>query len=382
MSLSVLCDGIYFTHLPQDNVITLTWKNDPTQRFMPCTFLIFKVKSTAPHKFHIHPCFGTILLSDSSVSSHATHTFHNGIVNKKEAKIVIGLQEKYSPKAHNGCGDETSTQKTSSNSNTPKRYQERFVIESLIITQNMQEFQKILDSLHDNSKLSHLVKKMWSLISSNAIPSTHIQTCNAIDLKVYMENVVMRDVDASKFGNESLTAVVVPQSAVLVPSSLKQQSKSQASSSSTNYASEFENRTNGIHGANVSPLAPMSDELRALKNEVAILRKMKVYDTSWSTSSVHRGNCNTKHPPALNGIGDRNPTPTSSLFQSGHIKNSKIYSDQRGMDILLSTPLLGSDTHNGVTKHHGLKLYILLGGMFFVYILGLFIQRSRTRPQL
>ncbi|CCW61340.1 unnamed protein product [Phytomonas sp. EM1] len=381
MPLTASCDGVYFTNPPKDNLITLTWENDATTPFIPYSFVIFKVKCTTPHMFHIHPCFGAILLSESSDTS-STNTLNNGISKQQGVNIVIGLQDSYLPHGHNVYGDEAVSRQTASLSSTKKRLQEHFVIESLIVTQDMMAFQQSVDSLHDTIRLSHTVKRLWSLISSNEIPRSHTRPCNAINLKVYMKNVVMHDAGFIKPGGDVTKAVVVPKSAVLIPPSLTWQAKSQTSpSSSNNYSTVLVNHSEGMQGANISSHTPMKDELRALKNEIALLRKIKAHDASLSTSNVKRGSSTDgKNTSAPNGFGNLNSSSTEAFPQFSNIIGSKgkIHSDKENINTLTSTSLPVDDEQNGTTGHRGLKLYILLGVMFFVYFLGLFMQRSRV----
>ncbi|KPI83016.1 hypothetical protein ABL78_7963 [Leptomonas seymouri] len=374
MSLTPSCANLYFPAEPRDNVVALRWDASDAP-LEPNTSVIFKVKCTAPQRFHVTPRYGALLLADVM---GATVQYSN-----KVAEIVFGLRENHVGAAEKQGGtagngalpsamSRASTSRMASVTPGGPAYQERFSIEYVVIKSEPLAFQQILNSLTDYAKLAEVVKSMWSLVASGAIPRAHIGAQASINMKVFMENVVLNRNDPPPDGGDGAAKIVVPPEArLVVPTPPNRQSRT----SSHNQSSAMSRRTseNATPGGTPSSSRRKAvDELRALKEEIHLMRRDS--SSSLNGSPQNLTSPHTASTPSAQRTSDaRQPVGALSPSQNATAVESPPAGEYE--DVIMKFDY-GREYASGDGEKQGLKVYVVLAIMFTLYVLLLILRRG------
>ncbi|KAG5487062.1 hypothetical protein LSCM1_07732 [Leishmania martiniquensis] len=387
MVLTASCDALYFPSEPRDNVLTLQWSTQDAPQ-EPNTSVIFKVKCTAPQLFHALPRYGALLLADatgaamSSSNQMATITF-----SRRENHSGGDGSGGASPSAVNRQAAPTMTRPSRASSATPggPLYQERFAIEYVVISSEPLAFQQILSARADTARLTEVVKNVWSLIASGAIPRAHLSTQAGINLKVYMENVVLQRSDPAPSGGDEATKIVVPPEARLVPVASERRGRqahdATDSSRSRPVGAPSPQLSSGGYGAggpgSVSP-APRrkpADELRVLREEINSMRRESVTSTGTASGSVLSSYSPPVSAPNNQPRGREGTAAVKAPSTPGAAGANSCD------DLIMKFDLGGRGSGGGAcaANKEGLKVYVLLLLMLALYGGILFMRRSATR---
>lgn len=389
MALIASCNALYFPREPRDNVLKMRW-NAQDAPLEPNTSVIFKVKCTAPHLFHAQPRYGALLLADPTGAATPS--------SNQTATITFSLRGSHS----GGAGDvsptdvsrqtaPTTTRTSRASSATPggPAYQERFAIEYVMIKSEPLAFQQILNSVADAARLTEVVKNMWSLVASGAIPRAHLGVQAGINLKVYMENVVLQHSDpAPSGGNEATKIVVPPEACLVVPMASERHGRSAQDvtyRARTQPGLEPSPRLySGGDGANhlgstssVSRRKP-ADELRALREEIDIMRRESATPRSTAGGSVLHNSSPSSNTPNSKPRGQEGAAamePPSAYHAAG---------DSSYEDLIMKFDLGDAASRPGAPtaqKREGLKVYMVLLLMVTLYVCLLFMRRGATHAE-
>ncbi|CAD2222462.1 hypothetical protein AGDE_10784 [Angomonas deanei] len=335
MTLKASCDALYFPDTPRDNIIQLTWEKGSTP-LESLSLLIYKAKCTAPHLFHVLPRYGAILLTTA-----------NGAALPGTGTISFGLRE---PQSTHAEGNSAVTA-TPSNSGT-KKYQERFALEYLVIHSETAAHQQISQVGGDPTRTSEVVKSIWSMVTSRTIPSSHVGAKGGVNLKVYMQNVVL-STESPRPG-----CIIVPDTAQLVSPSLQDRlSGDRSPNSAAHYSPTASSHRGSVGGTSA---ATIENELRALREEITTLK---------AETTPSRSVADSNSPASVSESGT--PLAMRSLVQGGFGGG-----DSRIMDypfpVASGTP----------KKKSGLKLSRLLLIMLVFYILCVLLFRTSAKTKL
>ncbi|KPA80831.1 hypothetical protein ABB37_04258 [Leptomonas pyrrhocoris] len=387
MSLSLSCDGLYFPAEPYDNITTLKWNPGGTP-LEPNTSVIFKVKCTAPQLFHVVPRYGAIPLADATGTSVQPAS--------KATTITFGLREHHAgAEEENGAagGNGTAVSAMNRGAASPQAsratsaapggppYQERFAVEYVMIKSEPLAFQQIFNSLADHRKLTEVVKNMWSLVASSAIPSAHMGTQASINLKVFMENVVMNRNDPAPPGRDEATKIVVPIEARLVaPNAHERASRTDGHNPSS--AASHKTSENASATASTPPSSRRKavDELRALKEEINLMRRDSSASQNGSPQNAASTPTTQRSADARRVLDSLSPPPRNSSSPAAAAAASPLPAVE-GEDIVMKFDYGGDDSKGGVgakEKKRGLKVYLVLALMFALYT-SLLVMRRGTK---
>ncbi|KAG5511420.1 hypothetical protein JKF63_07383 [Porcisia hertigi] len=383
MTLTASCDALYFPVEPRDNIVTVQWSAVDAS-LAPNTSVIFKVKCTTPQLFRALPRYGALLLTDAIGAAMPT-------LNQRTA-IRFTLRPN-----HSGGGDDDGgshrnsilSQQAASRVSRPtpsgKAYQERFAIDYVVIKSEPLAFQRILNNFTDAAQLTGVVKGIWSLTDSGAIPRAHLGSQGAISLKVYMENVVLRLSDPAPAGCNEATKIVVPPEACLVmPSSsephvpnshyVTKAGHRQPASSASEQPPSSESKAGHKNGTLAAARRKSTDELRALQEEINTMRSESLTPRSTAMASVRNSYspcANTPNNPLCTRDGiDAMGTPAASFAPA--TATSSNYLD----DLIMKIDLGAAPV---VKTQRGLKVYVVLLLMFVLYVFLLLLRRIGGR---
>ncbi|ESL06899.1 hypothetical protein TRSC58_05419 [Trypanosoma rangeli SC58] len=333
MALVASCGGIYFTETPVENIITLTWQvKEGSGAPPPYSSVIFKVKSSAPKLFYVHPRYGALLVTDDAsrpreaCSTQVTFGLRPVVTDtSSEIAATAALPTANSPGGGGGHGH---------------TYHERIVFESMYIPGNRAAYERLSHGLAAEGRFSEVVRSVWEL----AVGGTHQAVrCAPISLKVYMEDVTT---DSSKKGEG---VVVVPPTAKLVRPLLREKFLSRASGT----------LAGGLGPNPTSATAPEkqfrdsgSSELRALKLCIEAL----------------------PHEPDVPAPVPAPAASTGATYNSSSKPLSHARSSHTGADILMRTPSLEDDAFKGFKD--GVPLFVVLAAMFCTYVITMLLWRT------
>ncbi|RNF03431.1 hypothetical protein TraAM80_05728 [Trypanosoma rangeli] len=331
MALIASCGGIYFTETPVENIITLTWQvKEGGGASPPYSSVIFKVKSSAPKLFYVHPRYGALLVTDGAGQPHEACrtqvTFGlRPVVTDTPSEIAATTAQPIATSPGGGGGYNHSCH-------------ERIVFESMYIPGCRAAYEPLLHGLAAEGRFSEVVRGVWELV----VGGTHQAVRGApISLKVYMEGVTT---DSSKKGEG---VVVVPPTAKLVQPLLRE---------------TFLSRTPGTlaGGLSLSPAFAMvpekqfrssgSSELRALKRNIDAL-------------------CREPDAPVPDPAASAEATYNSSSKHLSHARSSHTEAD-----ILMRTPNLDDDALKA--SKDGVPLFMVLTAMFCTYVVTMLFWRT------
>lgn len=388
MALIASCNALYFPREPRDNILKVRWNAQDTP-LEPNTSVIFKIKCTAPHLFHAMPRYGALLLADATgaVTPSSSQT----------TTITFSLRESQG----GGAGDisptgvsrqtaSTTTRTSRASSATPggPAYQERFAIEYVMIKSEPLAFQQISSSVADAARLTEVVKNMWSLVASSAIPRAHLGVQAGINLKVYMENVVLQPSDPAPSGGDEATKIVVPPEACLVlPMASERRCRSvhdvtrpgrsrPALDPSPRLYSGGDGADHLGGTSSVFRRKP-TDELRALREEINTMRRESTTPHSAVGGSVRNSsspssNTPTSKPRGHEGTAAMQPLPAHRAAGTSSYEN-----------LIMKFDLGGAASRAGdpAAQKEGLKVYIVLLLMVALYVCLLFMRRGATHAE-
>ncbi|KAG5487616.1 hypothetical protein LSCM4_08061 [Leishmania orientalis] len=388
MALTASCDALYFPREPRDNVLTLRWSAPDAQQ-QPNTSVIFKVKCTAPHLFHALPRYGALLLADATGVAMSS--------SDQTAAITFSLRGRHSggdddggmsPSGVNRRATPATTRMSRASSATPggPAHQERFAIEYVTVKSEPLAFQQMLNSRADAARLAEVVKNMWSLVSSGAIPRAHLGAQAAINLKVYMENVVLKRSDpAPSGGDEAMKIVVPPEARLVAPAALERRgrqahdateySRTRPGAAPSLRLSSGGDGEGGQGSTSSVSRRKSADEMRTLREEISTMRRESLTPPGAASGSVFNisspsTSTPSNQPPGREGTA---AVKVSSAPRADGISDCD--------DLIMKLDLGGTDrrTVAPAAKEEGLKVYIVLLLMFALYVSLLFIRRSVTR---
>ena len=379
MSLAASCENLYFPAEQFDNVVALKWNTNDTP-LEPNTSVIFKVKSTAPQLFHVVPRYGAILLADATGA-----TVQN---SSKATAITFGLREHHTgAEGEGGAGNKNgaggaapstpsrvSTARTSRAAsaapNGGPAYQERFAVEYVMIKSEPLAFQQIFNSLTDHSKLTEVVKNMWSLVASGAIPRAHLGVQASINMKVFMVNVVMKQSDPAPVGGDETTKIVVPPEARLV--STNGQGRVSVHNQSTATSRRVSEAASTANSTPSSSRRKAVDELRALKEEINLMRR-----DSGAFPSSHASPSTANTPSSQRTADPRRLTDSLSPPHKSAASAAALPAVM-DEDVIMKFDYGVGVNADGKPKKKGLKVYLVLMIMFTLYVLLLSMRRGAT----
>jgi hypothetical protein len=385
MSLVPSCENLYFPAEPRDNVLALRWSTNDAP-LEPNTSVIFKVKCTAPQLFHVLPRYGAILLADATGALVQS--------SNKATEITFGLRENHAgtEENNNGGGGVSPSAMNRASTARPSRassaapggggptYQERFAIEYVVIKSEPLAFQQIFNTLADHGKLTEVVKSMWSLVASGAIPRAHLGVQASINMKVFMENVVLNKNDPAPNGGEEVAKIVVPAEArLVVPSAHVQGSHTSSRHQLSSATSRRPSETNPSATNSTPPSSRRKavDELRALKEEINLMRRdsSTLHSTS-SPNATAAGAPNTQSAAEARQLMDSLSPPQKTAAAAAAAPAAAIV---EGEEVIMTFDL-GSDGASSASKKKtkGLKVYLVLAMMFILYTFLLIMRRGAT----
>ncbi|RNE95783.1 uncharacterized protein Tco025E_09915 [Trypanosoma conorhini] len=331
MTLTASCGAIYFTETPVENIITLTWQvKEGGEAPAPCSSVIFKVKSSAPKLFYVHPRYGALLLADAAGRPR----------DASGVQVTFGLR----PVATDALSDVAATTapptEMSPVGGGGNGYHERIVIESLYIPGDRVVYERLSQGLAAGVHLSDLVRGVWDAVAGGAHSAVR---GGPISLKVYTDGVTT---DAGRKGEG---VVVVPPTARLVRPSLREQISGRLSGTLAH---------GGVSApAPASASAAASDrqfrgtepsELRALKLGIDALRHEPNTAPAAATEEA-----------TYNSSSRNIPRPRSSHAET---------------DILMRMPQLDAVAPKG--SKDGFPLLMVLAAMFCTYVITMLLWRT------
>ncbi|EKF39047.1 hypothetical protein MOQ_000732 [Trypanosoma cruzi marinkellei] len=378
MTLVASCGGIYFPETPVENILTLTWQlkesNEPT---MPYGSVVFKVKSTSPKLFYVHPRYGVLLVSDSFGQSR----------NPCRTQVTFGLR----PATTEVLSEEATTTTTTAAAaaaattvtTTPPRsttsigvgnnYHERIVIEYIYISGDRAIYDRLSQGLATENRLSEVVRGVWDLLTGGTLQATR---GTPITLKVYMD-CVMKESEEEKEENEketkkrkgedgTMVVVVVPPTAKLVPPTLREQLL--LNRMSTSHAREISMSSAAVSTSEKHIRSVGSNELRALKLGIDALRN----EREMASSAVPVIKDDTYNKNNNNNNSSSNSNSNSNNNKNRNIPHSQV--DHIETDILMRMPKLDNVTTKGFKN--GVPLFMVLVAMFFTYVITMLLWRT------
>ncbi|AIN95496.1 hypothetical protein LPMP_050540 [Leishmania panamensis] len=381
MALTASCDALYFPSDPRDNVLTVRWSAQDAP-LLPNTSVIFKIKCTAPHLFHAQPRYGALLLADTAGASMPS--------SNQMTTITFSLRGNHGDGdggiSPSGGSRQTASRASSATPGGPA-YQERFAIEYVLIKSEPLAFQQILSSLADAARMTEVVKNMWSLIASGAIPRTHLGVQGGINLKVYMENVVLQSSDPAPNGGDEATKVIVPPEArLVVPIESERHSGSVADATNSRRTQATVSPSPRLysggdvahHQGSTSLVARRkpSDELRALREEINTMRREPVTQSSAAGGTVRNSLSPSANTPNSQARGNQGSAAVEA-FSAPRVAGASS-SDNLIMKFNLGG-VVGRVDAPAAAQRGGLKVYMVLTLMFALYISLLFMRRGATR---
>lgn len=191
-SISLSHPAMYFPPPPDtstfvENVIRITY--EAAQPQSKDTAVVFKVKCSAPSKFHVHPRIGTMLVRQTTLSSSiALH-----VSAKEEGSACSSARSPVSYAARSAA----VTPSTIGRGNG-RDYQERFSVEAFLLLDDddvaaaASEDSTVQTPSSKTQKLSALSQKLYDKAANRGGSST--ASCvpiKSVGIKVYLDNVIM-----------------------------------------------------------------------------------------------------------------------------------------------------------------------------------------------
>ncbi|KAH9588815.1 hypothetical protein LSM04_009700 [Trypanosoma melophagium] len=343
MVLVPSCSGIYFPDTPMDNILTLTWQCNEGEAPGPYSFIVYKVKSSAPQLFYVIPRYGALLVSDASGKS-----LHPSAVD-----ITFGLR----PTTGDAPSEITMSTLPPQRRSSPSvalsgaSHQERFAIEYFLLSGDRPAYERIANVLAADGGLTKVVRAVWEHIPSN------VPRCMPINLKVFMSGVTM---DSSR-ANDGMT--VVPPEAKLTRPSLQEHMMHRASI----FSQTRENST----ASSVSRLPERSgsggsSELRALKLGIDSLRHE--YAATGTTSA--------RRPDMSGSVGMTSASTNNTNTYKSNTKGLNPTQGDSNADIIMRIPEKNDILNR--QKKSGLPLIFVLAAMFSTYVIAILFWRRGT----
>ncbi|KAK7196392.1 hypothetical protein NESM_000576000 [Novymonas esmeraldas] len=383
MALSASCDALYFPAEPRDNVVTLCWtpQEAPLQ---PNTTVLYKVKCTAPQLFHVQPRYGGLVLADATGTATPAPS--------QTTTITFGLRGGGGGGADGeddgaAAPSAVSRHTTRGASATPggggggPAYQERFAVEYVVVQSEPLALQQIHGSLGDAARLTEVVKNMWSLIASGAIPRAHLGAQATLHLKVYTINVVLHPSDPAP-GGDGAKIVVPPEARLVPPGSAAdrhgggggrgdkggQSPPAAPPPSSRQPGSDGADRQGSTASSAASRRKP-ADELRALRDEINTMRRESVAPGSSNGGGSAR---NTASPVAMT---PSNKTRSSEVLAAAAPSSAVVSAGGKSSgDQVMRFAGAGADKQ----RAGGIKVYVVLAVMLALYVCLLWMRRGAT----
>ncbi|EAN92725.1 hypothetical protein C3747_26g204 [Trypanosoma cruzi] len=328
MTLVASCGGIYFPETPVENILTLTWQvKEGSEAAVPYGSVVFKVKSSSPKSFYVHPRYGALLVSDGL-----------GLPRDPcSTQVTFGLRPAATEVLSEAAA--TTAPRSATSIGVGNGYHERIVIEYIHVSGDRAIYDRLSQGLAADSRLSEVVRGVWDLMTGGTL---HATRGTPITLKVYTECVTR---ESGKKGDG--VVVVVPPTAKLVPPALREQLLNRMS---TAHAREISTSSTAPSASEKHTRGAGTSELRALKLGIDALRN---------------------EPEAATTAA---PVATDDTYNSSSKNIPRLQADHTETDILMRMPKLDSATTKG--SKDGVPLFMVLAAMLFTYVITMLLWRT------